>query len=390
MIASGGAARLPALDGVRGIAILLVLVFHGMQMSRPESLNRFDAAIDRITRGGWMGVDLFFVLSGFLITGILLDERGRPGALKSFMARRSLRVLPLYVSFLLILLLVVPFFSARDADEAILRGNQIWYWSFLLNFKIAADEVFALGFYGNGHLWSLMVEVQFYVVWGVALTIVPRRRTLHLILACIVVAPLLRLGLRLDAMPGLLPTAAGYVLLPTRMDSLAMGGLLAFAIRDRTMSNFLERCGFYLVVPGITALAILAYFQGELWLYDPWTQVLGYAAIAWLSFGILFLCLRYPDAAGRVDRLGLGALGRYSFGLYVIHLQLMRDLEPHWAMPDLLGSTVPSRLAFTAVTSSITLLIATVSWRFVERPFLDAKRRFWTSQPKVIGPSDAR
>ena len=172
--------RLMSLDGLRGIAILAVIAEHTLRLFHPTSvLSRLWAAFQE---SSWAGVDLFFVLSGFLITGILLDSRHDKRYFLNFYARRTLRIFPLYYAVLVIAILIVPAvmgFSKLPELYSRLVANQLWLWTYLQNFAQASGPHALPGF---GHFWSLAVEEQFYWVWPLAVFLLPRR---HLFRLCI-------------------------------------------------------------------------------------------------------------------------------------------------------------------------------------------------------------
>src|SRR5258706_538487 len=180
-IEDGG--HIPALDGLRGVAILLVLVLHfapyapGLQA--PTVL--LDRLYLRVSGIGWTGVDLFFVLSGYLITGILYDTRGSKHYFRQFYARRFLRIFPLYYVALALFLIILPWPHSFDSVIRELRGDAVWYWTYLYNMRVAAT-----GFLPSsalGHFWSLAVEEQFYLIWPIVVLWLGRK---HLIVTCAV------------------------------------------------------------------------------------------------------------------------------------------------------------------------------------------------------------
>src|SRR6266704_2509367 len=153
----------PGLDGVRGIAILLVMFFHFANM-KPAS--KIDGYFYAFTHYGWSGVDLFFVLSGFLITGILVDARGSPSYFKAFYARRALRILPAYYGFLFVIFVVLPLLGlGAGANYMLARQHQGWYWLHLTNVMMAIGEIPGHGSNPSTRFWSLAVEEQFYFLW---------------------------------------------------------------------------------------------------------------------------------------------------------------------------------------------------------------------------------
>ena len=198
--------RLPALDGLRGIAVLLVLAFHCRYFFPPWMEKSARPTLDVL---GWSGVDLFFVLSGYLITGILLDTKDSSSYFRTFYARRSLRIFPLYFSFVAAVLLLAQW-----------RVHGFWYLTYLSNWQP-----------GHGvndgylsHLWSLAIEEQFYLIWPAVVWFVPPGRLKWICIALAVTAA------------GLRPFAgsqdqAAYRLTPCRMDSLALGAFVAIGMR---------------------------------------------------------------------------------------------------------------------------------------------------------------
>jgi peptidoglycan/LPS O-acetylase OafA/YrhL len=160
----------PALDGVRGLAALLVMIFH---FGRAEVPGRGAAAVGFFAQFGWGGVDLFFVLSGFLICGILLDTRDRPGFLRTFYTRRALRIFPLYFAFLAAYIFVI---APRLPGASDIEVRQRWLWLYVSNFDVAAHGWYSGGGSHANHLWSLAIEEQFYLLAPFAVLALSRRR----------------------------------------------------------------------------------------------------------------------------------------------------------------------------------------------------------------------
>ena len=186
------AGVIPALDGLRGIAIILVMLHHFTNY-RPTS--GIDGLIGSVVFFLWTGVDLFFVLSGFLITGILLDSRGSERYFTTFYARRTLRIFPLYYLVLFVAFVVLPQFPAVNA---VLTGQvdlppQWPYWLYLENFSIAARG-WVHGWVDVG--WSLAIEEQFYLVWPLVIWLCPPRLLALLCAAIIVAEPIARVFAR--------------------------------------------------------------------------------------------------------------------------------------------------------------------------------------------------
>src|SRR5690606_2384608 len=198
MAQSLSAKRVVALDGIRGVAIVMVMALHFIcSMSSSDDMASRVAA--KLTSYGVWGVDLFFVLSGYLITGILFDAKGRQGYFRSFYMRRTLRIFPLYYAVLVVLIFLVPEgFAVRYApglDQ--LRDVQIWLWSYLTNFHLAETNAFSIPYVS--HFWSLAVEEQFYLVWPFIIASLTRRAALTACALFSVAALLCRIGLGVGA-----------------------------------------------------------------------------------------------------------------------------------------------------------------------------------------------
>ena len=226
---SGEGAQIPALDGLRGVAILLVL-FHHQTLLRLDG-SGVDPWFGRLFHVGWCGVDLFFVLSGFLITGLLLDAKGGPHYFRNFYARRTLRIFPLYYAVVFFSLVILPnlpegILPAQKAQSfGRIEGDEIWYWTYLSNYSIAAAGQWRHGILDVS--WSLAIEEQFYLLWPLLVAKLGRGALWRLCAGLILLAPACRLALLAAGADELAP----YVLTPARIDTLAIGASLALAIR---------------------------------------------------------------------------------------------------------------------------------------------------------------
>src|SRR5262245_43395916 len=208
--------RLPTLDGLRAVAILLV-VPHNLNLMVASSglAYPFVAALNR----GWIGVQLFFVLSGFLITGILLDARDSPSYYRSFFVRRVLRIFPLYYATLLVLLVLLPALGLAPSSFRRDPLVELSYWAYFTNWY----GPFHPGEDSLSHFWSLASEEQFYLLWPF---VVHRRSAEWVMRLCLAIAAA-SLALRIAMVVTGFPVQAIYQFLATRMDALALGGAAA-------------------------------------------------------------------------------------------------------------------------------------------------------------------
>jgi peptidoglycan/LPS O-acetylase OafA/YrhL len=368
--------RLPALDGLRGAAILMVLVYHFTLYGGMQPDTAPDALYAGVAMLGWVGVDLFFVLSGFLITGILRDTRDEPFYFRNFYARRTLRIFPVYYATLIVAFGLIPaLFTISDGFERLL-GDQLWYWTYLVNFEVARDywpEFFALG-----HLWSLAVEEQFYLLWPLLVFCVRGRRLGAVCIAIVAAAPLIRWGL---VQAG--STLGAYVLMPARSDALALGALIALIARKPGGVARLARSVRPVMAVSASALLAMLLWRGGLGTEDRVVQVFGFSAVALFFGALLVLALAAPaeSALGKLLRnRALRITGQYSYALYLFHhpiaIFLGANYMPVGSLPRLLGSQLPAQVFFFAVAGAASFALAWLSWRLIELPFLRLKTRF--------------
>lgn len=342
------------------MAIALVALFH------------FAPTIGVVAASGWIGVDLFFVISGFLITGICLDHRG-PGFFRAFYGRRALRILPPYFALLGVFAVVSLFALGR------LPIGFGWMATFLTNLPMARAGDASVVPLAASHLWSVAVEEQFYLLWPFCVATMQPRRAVLVALAAIPTALILRLWL-FHAGAGM----GAHVLMPARMDGLAIGALMAFAarsggaVRGRSLGRMLASVSPVLWLVGIYGCCVLV--SASAWpnaatLLGAVTRATRYTCVAGFFAALVWAVVCAPPGNVLARALSVPSvewLGRRSYGVYLIHFPVAVTIRAF----GLTQSTVPRTVLFVAIATTASVGLAELSWRLIERPSLSRKVAF--------------
>lgn len=359
-----------ALDGLRGIAILTVMLYHfvqGMQIATP-----IDKAVYYTARAGWIGVDLFFVCSGFLITGILLDLKGQPNYFYRFFLRRTVRIFPLYYGTLFVLFIAWPAITG-SSNEQLDRARPFawWYWLYGTNWLFAIRKEWL----AYAHLWSLAVEEQFYIIWPFVVYFTSQRRVHSICLACMLIALTCRLLLSWSGAPSIVI----YPITISRMDSLAAGAIIAVLARSgRGLSQLVPSARKAALLSGAILTATFLIQKG-LW-RSPFVITIGCTLLAVLFGAIVIIAVADRSDSSIVRLLShrwLTFFGKYSYGLYMIHpfvQDTLADLDLDASLPRFAGSQIPGRMVFIALCFVGTTLAALASWHLYEKHWLKLKR----------------
>lgn len=378
--------HLPSLDGVRGIAILLVLLLHLGVMIPTTPVEHF---VYRVISAGWIGVDLFFVLSGALITGILLDSKGSSTYYKDFYIRRALRILPLYYLILVISFYVLPFIAHPKAvNFARVAGDEVWYWLFLTNFRMAAAG-------GPQHgimdvTWSLAIEEQFYLVWPLLVNRFNKAQLASISLVLFAFAFLTRTVLQaLDVSP-----FAIYVLTPARIDGLCAGAIVAILIRsDVFCTKVLDKLADRLMLAAAVALGLIISSSNGLPWDGRWVQSFGYSIIA-LLFASFLLKIYVNTGSAKYYMGGLRSkplvlFGVLSYSLYLIHLPLRAAVRDTVLNPanfsQMWGGALVAQVYFYIFSGLIIVFSAWLTFNFYEKHFLRLRNRFAPRSTGFLG-----
>jgi peptidoglycan/LPS O-acetylase OafA/YrhL len=384
--------HIAALDGVRGVAVVMVLVFHFYFSGNAIGLLCQDAnwlarLLGKFFSLGALGVDLFFVLSGFLITGILLDAKGGPHFFRNFYARRFLRIFPLYYGMLFAVLVALPVLTNLGmAFTGDLHERQAWLWYYAVNLPPASSMAWHSQHVDLSHLWSLALEEQFYLLWPLVVYVLPRKAMLNACMACVILAMAARGWM---VCHGFQEWAVAVFPL-CRIDSLALGGAIAILARgDRGLDPVKKWMPQVLVLAAILTAA-LVFRPGRLAIHG--LEITAGALVHALFFAsALVLVLTAPRAyLSRMLTLSpLRTLGRYSYGMYVLHY-LFAPYYARWFPAELLMQWTGSRPAGWLLQMAL-LLVATfaaayLSWHLYEKQFLKLKRFFeYRAAPSLEG-----
>ncbi|HVU25233.1 MAG TPA: acyltransferase [Opitutus sp.] len=379
MIAGGASdprsRRIPALDGLRGIAILLVLTVHYFVVVPGPANSPFYSTLQRACSLGYSGVDLFFVLSGFLIGGILVDHRSSPRLLPSFYARRFFRIVPVYVLLLVSFHVcrTMPGLNATNYGTYFSSVVPAWsFWAFIQNIMMAARH--DIGPYWLGPTWSLAVEEQFYLL---APLLVRRFSPRAVAWTCVVVIGLSP-ALRLQALAGAQNPLAAVFLLPMRADGLLFGVLCAMLVRHAAAVALVRRNAWLLRTTIVVLAGAFAAGSWQDFPADSRPMILyGYSLLNLLFSAVLLHVVLFPSArTARLLTAGtLVNIGITSYFVYLFHTPIWYLL--HWVFlhrPPLHYDWRAGAVTLAAVGA--TLAAARLSMRWFEGPLLRLGRKY--------------
>jgi peptidoglycan/LPS O-acetylase OafA/YrhL len=336
-------AHLASLDGLRGIAVLSVLLFH---FGRPleSSVIPVEHWVSSVISHGMRGVDLFFALSGFLITRILVESRGASNYFSAFYVRRALRIFPVYFCFLFTVFAVAKVHVG------------LWpYLLFVSNFT-----------HGGGvsdpylsHLWSLAVEEQFYLVWPIVILLCPPRRLLGFAVLLAALVPALRFLVVGNVSVNML-----LRLTPFRADALILGGIVSLVVANPKYFPLVKLWSVPAMIAGFLAWALTRQSNAQF--------SVGYSGTALTCAGILAWAVSFSPAVLKLR--WLRSIGKHSYAMYIYHL-----IIGHYvliSMPNPWQTSTAGHLSFIVASVACSYGVAWLSFQILESPFLWLKRNF--------------
>jgi peptidoglycan/LPS O-acetylase OafA/YrhL len=380
--------RVPALDGLRAIAMLGVILHHSFLATPTTGARSIDPLIERgLTMFIPLAVDLFFVISGFLITSILDRTRDADHPIRTFYARRAMRIIPLYYGFLLF---VVVFLRHLPEQTVGSPEEMVRKFLFLTNIEVALD-LRSVGWLFP-HFWTLAIEEQFYLLWPVIILILPQRFNIRVCIALMVFSIIARIVLT-----STVSLHAGIFLTPGRIDSLAAGSIVALLYhrRPEALRGSWRR---FMRVSGAALLAAQAIFIPiYIWNADAgsvfWAAFMPTLATLFFASAVAGLALKQElgEAPRSLISRQLKSAARYSYGMYVFHLPII-VLLGHFGFvtrqASIAGFDTPYRIAFFLFIAALSYLAGMASWHLYEKPLLKFSPKYqYSGRTSLTGVS---
>ncbi len=363
-------SRIAPLDGLRGLAVLAVILYHATFLE--PGTGPVGRALLGATRLGWAGVELFFVLSGFLITRILVQSRGAENYFRVFYVRRFLRIFPLYYASLLLLVLLFR----------VAGGESAWYWLYASNVKMTLAGWPSAPL---SHFWSLAVEEQYYLCWPLVVSLLPQRALVGLCGGLVLLVPVARVAGYLLGVPDI----GLYILTPFRLDGLAAGSLLALVVPGlREPRRYVPHALATLFLSTLSSGLVIASAGDAFWGRPP-MLTLGFTSLAVAFAALVFLAIALPRET-LLPRLlewrPLRAAGKVSYAMYVFHWPLTFVLRDAGFRPTTIAPGAVGWAAYLAALFGVISLLAALSWALLEGPCLVLKDRTTYRFPGEVRP----
>ena len=367
------------LDGLRAVAILWVMLGHVSAASKWEAVTGYQKAFTLVASAGWVGVQLFFVISGFLITKILLKDKGKPKQLSHFYMRRSLRIFPIYYLTLATLFIIIPALGYTLEWLSQETEHQAWYWTYMNNW--IRPYIYNKGL---PHLWSLAIEEQYYLIWPFFVIFLQRKWLIGVCAFMVISAPIFRYLLFYFYQTDLenVGPRAAYNFTFARWDAIALGSLLAILAQSDQALSWLKQHQLKLFI-GSSLLILLqvAFTRTFNAVGEGGFELLNQTYTCVLFFIVVFF-VATNDQLRLINWLEFSPvklIGKYSYAMYIFHLPIMVAWFSYFA-PDYTAMSSIQIFAKVLINFviifSISFILSMLSWHLFEYPILKLKRFF--------------
>lgn len=369
----------PTLDGLRAYAIMMVLIVHFVSVDESglyQSNIILGSILFKLSFAGLRGVELFFLLSGYLISSILLDSRASPRYFIVFYARRFLRIFPLYYFVLLVTLIILPRFVPIDDNIQLVLDHQAWLWLYGINlssFFFTPDIPWApsQSFPWFVHFWSLAVEEHFYLFWPMVIYFISDRWLPKVMIVFVAISLIANFySVVFDGEKTILSWST-----IRSSGVLATGSLIAYYHRDSIKWQQLSRVARLLIKPFLIAFVIVIFTPRS----NPYQDVASIiTSVLFFSTVLIYAINNASSVRFFCDHALLYFIGKISYGIYVYH----RLIEPYLRfqlyplLKSLLGDAIIATTLYVLICSLISILIAYISFIMLENPALRLKRFF--------------
>lgn len=379
--------RILEFDGARGLAILMIMAFQfiwfplllGVEFGHTNGL--LVRGFQNFMLSGWTGANLFFVLSGFLITNILLEAKKEKHSLWRFYGRRALRLFPVYFLLLTASLIFLNRVYPQPLLETANPQHPMWTWTFLSNIFVILTSWQSLPL-PLQHLWAIAIEVQFLAIWPLVMWLVGPRKGLW---ACVAII-LGSLSLRTVLVNNDMQTVA-YLLLPCRLESFAWGALIPLLKTETRYRRVLEKYSRQVIGGCAVVLAVLFLWRKGLHQSDAWALTLGFTALDIFFATCIYLCTAFPRWVRFIGWAPLPWIGRHSYSLFLLHQPICVWLITSGLLeanaPGFMNEYAIFKMLYYFLTSlAVTMLAAYSVWHLYEKHFLKLKDKMG-KQPVV-------
>lgn len=370
----------PELNGLRGLAILTVMIYHFMNLS--VSLHTsFDIAVNNFFMMGWVGVDIFFALSGFLITSILLKTKHSATYYSSFYIKRILRIFPLYylyLAFIFFAFFPIVYHHLNPAEQQsfkVAEPSQIYFWLYLSNIKQFFQHIFFGA--GLGHIWSLSIEEQFYLVWPFLVYYLHLKNLKKMLIVVMLLSIVIRAACYFSNVPGL----SIYTFTFTRLDALAYGAFIAAIVQQpvKIIYSRVKIAFKSLLIINILLFAIFGPWPNS----TPVMLIIGFSLIGIMN-ALLILILQSEEPSRLKLFFNNGFLkfwGKYSYALYLFNPIVKQICFKILPPPFLIwGTLLLWDICFIIFCTLITIILALISWNCYEKWFMRIKAKYEKKQ----------